>query len=172
MLVVALLVAPMPSNKIRGQITTTLNKIWHGEKYVQRTCWIILTLNCYYLVDAVKTLTNHNRIYGSATCESRAMALWLERNAWLCGVSIFLFFVLRRVLDIQGQLFDMRDLVKKAADSSSENGGGDDGARAVAAAPAGSEHAKSVLRQLNRAVSKVMGEEEAKELAKKLHKYK
>lgn len=141
-LVVALLVAPMPSNKIRGRITSFLDKLWQQDKYVQRTCWVVLTLNCYYLVDAIKELSEHNKIYGSATCESRAMALWLERNAWLCGFSVFLFFVMRRVLEIQGQLYETRDLVKKAA--SSGGGNGNDRASDVGdGAQSGGERAKA-----------------------------
>ncbi len=48
----------------------------------------------------------------AATCETRATALYLERNAFLCGASVFLFFIMRRLLDIQAQLFSMRSAVK------------------------------------------------------------
>ncbi|KAI8473964.1 MAG: hypothetical protein J3K34DRAFT_155824 [Monoraphidium minutum] len=158
--IVALLVAPMPSNKMRGQVTAALNKLWTADKYVQRTFWVMLTLNSYYLVDSVRSLVDHNKIYAAATCESRAMALWIERNAWMSGSAVFLFFVMRRVLDIQAQLFEMRGLVKKAT------GGGGGGGSPRAAG--GGEAAKAALRQLDRAVSRVMGEEEAAAAARKL----
>ena len=46
------------------------------------------------------------------TCELRAMAFERERNAYITGFSLFLFLVLRRMVDIQKQLFTMRSEMK------------------------------------------------------------
>lgn len=64
--------------------------------------------------DAWRSLSSHNRIY-AATCESQLVALSLQRSILISGASIFLFFVMRRLLDIQGQLFTTRQLAKEAA---------------------------------------------------------
>eukprot|EP00775_Hariotina_reticulata_P007144 gene7144-7359_t len=112
--IIALLVMPMPSNKVRGIIQGAVSQLWHTQEYVKRTSWVLLTLNSYYLYDALSNLITHNRIY-AATCEAQGMTLFLQRNALICGGSVFLFFVMRRLLDIQGQLFEMRQLVKEAA---------------------------------------------------------
>lgn len=35
--IVALLVMPMPSNKVRGMVQGTINKFWHSQEYVKKT---------------------------------------------------------------------------------------------------------------------------------------
>ena len=48
------------------------------------------------------------------SCEFRAMAFERERNAYITGFSLFLFLVLRRMVDIQKQLFTLRAEMKDA----------------------------------------------------------
>lgn len=55
-LIIALLVMPMPSNKVRGIVQGGLSKFWHTQEYVKKTSWVLLTLNSYYL-------------YGEGCCE-------------------------------------------------------------------------------------------------------
>ncbi|KAF8068439.1 hypothetical protein HT031_002128 [Scenedesmus sp. PABB004] len=112
--VVALLVAPMPSNAVRGAIQGGISRFWHSQEYVKKTSWVVLTLNSYYLWDAGRSLAAHNKIY-AASCDAQLTTLFLQRNALIAGGSIFLFFVMRRLLDIQGQLFATRALAKEAA---------------------------------------------------------
>jgi hypothetical protein len=47
--IIALLVMPMPSNKVRGIIQGAVSELWHTQEYVKRTSWVLLTLNSYYL---------------------------------------------------------------------------------------------------------------------------
>jgi hypothetical protein len=35
--IVALLVMPMPSNKVRGMVQGSINKFWHSQEYVKKT---------------------------------------------------------------------------------------------------------------------------------------
>jgi hypothetical protein len=35
--IVALLVMPMPSSKVRGMVQGSINKFWHSQEYVKKT---------------------------------------------------------------------------------------------------------------------------------------
>ena len=61
----------------------------------------------------MRNLMATSSILGNVTCEARAATLYLERNAFICGLSVFLFLVLRRLMEIQHQLFEMRSAVKQ-----------------------------------------------------------
>lgn len=113
-LIISLLVMPMPSNALRGKIQGAVSRLWHGQEYVKKTSWVLLTLNSYYFYDAMHNLLEANKIV-AATCESHQQHLYFQRNAMISGGSVFLFFVMRRLLDIQGQLYSMRALAKEAA---------------------------------------------------------
>lgn len=61
-----------------------MHKLWHSNEYIQRTSWVLLTLNSYYLYDAVHQLLEANKIQ-AATCESQTMHLYFQRNALISG---------------------------------------------------------------------------------------
>ena len=46
------------------------------------------------------------------TCEAKQDMFRQERNALICGASLFLWFVLRRLVDIQGKLHESRAMHK------------------------------------------------------------
>lgn len=48
------------------------------------------------------------------TCEAKQDMFRQERNALICGASLFLWFVLRRLVDIQGKLHESRAMHKAA----------------------------------------------------------
>jgi hypothetical protein len=47
------------------------------------------------------------------TCEAKQALFYNERNAYMCGMSIFLFFILHRLVDVQKKLFVSRQEVKR-----------------------------------------------------------
>ncbi|WIA10503.1 hypothetical protein OEZ85_010692 [Tetradesmus obliquus] len=155
--IVALLVMPMPSNKVRGMVQGTINKFWHSQEYVKKTSWVMLTLNSYYVYDSARQLIQHNKIY-AASCEAYSLALYFQRNLLISGGSVFLFFVMRRLLDIQGQLFETRALAKEAAVQQQQLLDSQ-----PSGAPASEQHRKlqHMLSKLDRAISNVSGDGEA-----------
>lgn len=48
----------------------------------------------------MRNLLEHNKIY-AGSCDNQLMSLYLQRNALISGGSVFLFLVMRRLLDIQ-----------------------------------------------------------------------
>lgn len=159
-LVVMVLVMPMPSNAVRGRLTQAINQKWATSHTLKKLCWVMLTLNAYYAYSSIAELREAHAVMSSATCETRATTLYLERNAYICGFSVFLFFVLRRLLEIQGQLHATRAIVKDAAIKE---------AQALTDASAGSDKgaqqqrlgALSRVRELERQVSEVLQEEDS-----------
>jgi len=181
LIVTVLLVMPMPSNKFRGSIVNAISHTWHTNDYIRKTAWVMLTLNAYYLYDCVRNLLEYNKVY-AASCESRAMVLYLQRNTFISATSVFLFLVMRRLLEIQMMLFSTREAVKDSmmmlGDGSSSGNTSPRGIAAAAAAGGGgdggvgggdggggggssgkSKDMKSVLRKLEREVSTIMREE-------------
>jgi hypothetical protein len=76
---------------------------------------------------------------------------------WLAGCplcNVFLFFVMRRLLDIQGQLFETRALAKEAAMQQQQ---------LLDSQPSGAPASEQqhMLSKLNRAVSHMSGDDEA-----------
>uniref|UniRef100_A0A7S0S5F4 BAP29/BAP31 transmembrane domain-containing protein n=1 Tax=Chlamydomonas leiostraca TaxID=1034604 RepID=A0A7S0S5F4_9CHLO len=110
-LVVIILVAPMPSNTIRGVVLDQLVKL-NERKGVRYGCWAMVALSGLYFWDSVATLWSQP--YWVLSCEQRELLFFTERNAYATGMSLLLFFVLRRLLEIQAQLFVARAQTKAA----------------------------------------------------------
>ncbi|KAF6250732.1 hypothetical protein COO60DRAFT_1568796 [Scenedesmus sp. NREL 46B-D3] len=131
-----------------------------------------------FLEDSARQLVEHNKIY-AASCEANAMALYFQRNLLISGGryaaaalqqhcrSVFLFFVMRRLLDIQGQLFETRTLAKEAAMQQQQLLDSQ-----PSGAPASEQHRKlqHMLSKLDRAVSNISGDGEAADAAVKAAK--
>ena len=122
-LLVTLLCLPMPSNEIRGAIVRWIVRTWETRP-VQITSIILLALNVVYfwfVCDALLHplydfgLIQNPFVEGGMTCEAKQNIFYNERNAYLTGMSIFMFFVLNRMVDIQDKLFQARHEVKRSA---------------------------------------------------------
>ena len=125
---VTLLCLPMPSNDIRGAIVKFVVKAWESRA-VHITALVMLALNAIYfwfVCDALLHplydfgLIRNPFAEGGFTCEQKQNVFYNERNAYLTGMSIFMFFVLNRMVDIQDKLFQARGEVKKRSFSKKE----------------------------------------------------
>ena len=120
--VVLLLVMPMPSNHVRGAITLAVTSVWDKNPAI-RYCAIGLTLvNAFYFWTVIDALLHPWKwAFGILvddaliSCEMRAHEYERERNAYISGFSLFLFLVLRRLVDIQMKLYEARAESKAAA---------------------------------------------------------
>ena len=120
-LLVTLLCLPMPSNEIRGVIVRFIVNMWETRP-VRITSLVMLGVNVIYfwfVCDALLHplfdfgLIQNPFAEGHLTCEAKQNLFWNERNAYLTGMSIFLFIVLNRMVDIQDKLFQARGEVKR-----------------------------------------------------------
>jgi hypothetical protein len=83
----------------------------------------VLALDAYYFaytVDAISNPLIHVGIMSAVeesmvSCEQGLIMFRNERNAYITGFSLFMFLVLRRLVDIQAQLFDARSFAKSSA---------------------------------------------------------
>lgn len=80
--VVLILVAPMPSNDIRGAVLNQMVKAWQKQG-VRVGCWIMVALAGLYFVDSVSTLWSQPFLV--PTCEQRELLMFTERNAFATG---------------------------------------------------------------------------------------
>ena len=117
-LLVLLLVMPMPSNQVRGAIITVIVDTWEKNNAVRYVGFFLGAINLFYFMTVFDAFRHSFYAFGFmledalVTCELRAMAFERERNAYITGFSLFLFLVLRRMVDIQKQLFTMRTEMK------------------------------------------------------------
>lgn len=125
---VALLCMPMPSNDIRGKINSWVASLWL-LKPVQYTVYALLIVDIGYFATVADALLHpfydtlapaHNM---GISCEYKQDLFYNERNASITGASIFLFFVLRRLVDIQDKLYVSRSQVKALG---GDSGGGNE----------------------------------------------
>mmetsp|Transcript_20952 Transcript_20952/g.18472 ORF Transcript_20952/g.18472 Transcript_20952/m.18472 type:complete len:136 (-) Transcript_20952:50-457(-) len=115
--IVGLLVMPMPANVVRGAIVTTIGKLWNTNSAIRYISWLIVGINVIYFV-----MTYKNVYYSPPPemltrweeCDTKIMRFREQRNLYITGFSIFLFFVFRRVLEIQSQLHQARKNVKES----------------------------------------------------------
>jgi len=118
---VLLLIMPMPSNQVRGAVTKFVAGLWDNDvcKYVSMGAMAINAIYFFYVCDhllspmyAFGFLSGYDELLLS--CELRAAAFANERNAYITGSSLFLFLVLRRLVDVQAKLFESRAEVKRS----------------------------------------------------------
>lgn len=117
-LIVLLLVMPMPSNQVRGAIIMAIVDTWEKNTAVRYVSLFLGAINVVYFLMVFDALQHSFYAFGFmledalVSCEFRAMAFERERNAYITGFSLFLFLVLRRMVDIQRQLFKLRGEMK------------------------------------------------------------
>ena len=121
---VTLLCAPMPSNEIRGAVTSWVASLW-DLKPVQYAVLALLALDVFYFAFVYQALSNPLYDLGifsremGVSCEYKRDLYLMERNAYVSVSVFFIFFVLRRLVDIQDKLHIARSQVKAM-----EGGGG------------------------------------------------
>eukprot|EP00566_Odontella_aurita_P028984 CAMPEP_0113525218 /NCGR_PEP_ID=MMETSP0015_2-20120614/32_1 /TAXON_ID=2838 /ORGANISM="Odontella" /LENGTH=143 /DNA_ID=CAMNT_0000423345 /DNA_START=97 /DNA_END=528 /DNA_ORIENTATION=+ /assembly_acc=CAM_ASM_000160 len=114
---VTLLVLPMPSNAVRRAVTDLIASLW-DHTGIQYAVIAILVLDAVYFYADIDALRHPLYDLGLLThestipCEMRAAMMQRERNAYITGFGLFLFFVLRRLVDIQDKLHQARHVAK------------------------------------------------------------
>jgi hypothetical protein len=140
MLIVSLLIMPMPSNKVRGAVTTIITSTWDKTPALRYVAIGLTIVNAIYFFNVVDALLDPWKphlegVFGFGfelivDCELRAqrferevrvaaapptlcrsdaitLAYTAQRNAYITGFSLFLFLVLRRLVDIQQKLHEV-----------------------------------------------------------------
>jgi hypothetical protein len=104
---VILLVIPVPSNHVRGAILQLVHLIWTPQpvKYIVA---LVMALNAWYFWSTLHFMSRQGSLLSpidTARTQTEEISLYRnERNAFLTGGNLFLFLVLRRLVDIQDQL--------------------------------------------------------------------
>ena len=116
---VLLLVMPMPSNQVRGSIVGAIVTTWEKNVAIRYVAMGVLAIDVLYFWHVIDALSMPFYAFGLfedafLNCEMRSLAFERERNAYITGTSIFLFLVLRRLVDIQAKLFQSRGEAKAA----------------------------------------------------------
>jgi len=114
--VVSILIFPMPSNQVRGAIIDMVTKAWENSPFLRYLMYTSLSIDIYYLINTIRRLFFRNEKYLHVTnpeiatgshgehysdCEQKMQLFLDERNLYLTGFSIFLFFVMLNILHIQ-----------------------------------------------------------------------
>eukprot|EP01061_Rhynchopus_euleeides_P010998 TRINITY_DN2056_c0_g2_i1.p2 TRINITY_DN2056_c0_g2~~TRINITY_DN2056_c0_g2_i1.p2 ORF type:complete len:133 (+),score=72.54 TRINITY_DN2056_c0_g2_i1:71-469(+) len=106
--IVAALILPMPSNTIRGFLIDSIRKAWTNFPYVQYTFALVLVLDVLMFSDSM------NYIYSNDHSGHNKIEYFRhQQHAYLTGFSVGLFFVMNRLLDLNTQLYDARELMKR-----------------------------------------------------------
>jgi len=116
-MLVSLLSFPMPSNQFRGAIIEFVTKLWDNSPFIRYLMFTSLTIDVYYLINTVRHLFFHPVAYLHLTnpeittqatgnkmfsdCEQKMQLFLDQRNLYLTGFSIFLFFVMLNLFRIQ-----------------------------------------------------------------------
>ena len=112
---VFLLVMPMGTNVIRGAVVKSLSKIWNTNSGIRYISYIVVFMNVVYFVRTYINVYHSERTQPQGRweeCDSKIQLFREQRNLYITAGSIFLFFIFRRVLDIQTKLFEARKEVK------------------------------------------------------------
>lgn len=104
---VLLLVIPVPSNAVRGAILKFVHAIWDAQ-FVRFMVYLIMAVNLWYFWFTLHVMGRQGSLLSpidTARTEMEEIALYRnERNAFITGGNLFLLLILRRLVDIQGQL--------------------------------------------------------------------
>lgn len=116
---VFLMILPMPSNDVRRFIRDTIASLWESAPIRYFSIGFLL-LDAFYFYFVCHALLHPLYDFGilspvdmSVTCELKQAMFREERNAFISGMGLFLFFVLNRLVDIQDKLHRARDLAKQ-----------------------------------------------------------
>ena len=118
---VTLLILPMPSNGIRRKVTDFVSGLWESKpvQYFSIGFLVLDSMYFYFIMGALLhplyDLGLLSPVGMSPTCEIKQAMFREERNAFISGMGLFLFFVLNRLVDIQDKLHRSRREAKEAA---------------------------------------------------------
>lgn len=117
---VFLMILPVPSNDVRRFVRDAIAGLWESAP-VRYFSIGFLILDAFYFWFVCDALLHPLYDFGilspidmSVTCEVKQAMYREERNAFISGMGLFLFFVLNRLVDIQDKLHRARDLAKQA----------------------------------------------------------
>ena len=119
---VLLLCAPMPSNRLRGAVTRWVQDLWRHQfvRYTFAVTTVVNGCNLALLFNALRRpyyqlglSFGRARIRGLMDLGLQIDLLRNERNAFISGTSLFMFLILRRLIDIQTQLHSARTVEKE-----------------------------------------------------------
>jgi hypothetical protein len=119
--VVLILVMPMPTNYVRGYVARGFSSLWKNNPSLRNIAFMLFLLNVMAFVLEMRTLYFNppplEKFPGPDGFMERRMQLFrTERNAYLTGMSCFVYFVMTRLVQIQLQLYDARNAQKIAED--------------------------------------------------------
>ncbi|KAJ9460607.1 hypothetical protein DIPPA_23672 [Diplonema papillatum] len=108
--VILLLIMPMPTNRVRQFTIGTIREVWNRYPYLRHLCFVIIALDAYFLYSAMTFIYGDHQYLDQVQLRIRLFRE--QRNAYLTGFGIFLFFVLNRLMDLHTQLFHAREAQK------------------------------------------------------------
>lgn len=113
---VLLLVVPVPSNAVRGVILWLVHFIAKAQ-FVRFSVVLVMAVNAYYFWFTLRFMGRQGSLFSpvdTARTEYEEVAMYRnERNACITGGNLFLFLILRRLVDIQEQLRKARTASKQ-----------------------------------------------------------
>uniref|UniRef100_A0A7S0XLC7 Endoplasmic reticulum transmembrane protein n=1 Tax=Elphidium margaritaceum TaxID=933848 RepID=A0A7S0XLC7_9EUKA len=118
--IIGILVMPVPANVVRGVITTTVSRLWSTNSGVRYVAWLMVLINFIYFATTYQAYyyaPQINSVTKWEDCDLKIQRFREQRNLYITGFSIFLFFILRRVLDIQSKLHETKTQLKKLKSS-------------------------------------------------------
>ena len=108
---------PMPSNLVRGAVIKSLAHFWNSYSGLRYVSYILVSVNFLYFAQTYKLVYYVERPAAMdrfEECDHKISLFREQRNLYITGFSIFIFFVFRRLLDIQTKLFEARRAVKES----------------------------------------------------------
>ena len=112
---------PMPSNAIRGYLIDGIRHLWNKHPNIRYACALMLTLNAYYFYNSMDYLYSSDQSKHFEIKDVKTRMFREQRNAYLTGFGIGLFFVLNRLIDLHTQLYDARTVQKEVGQQKKEN---------------------------------------------------
>jgi len=106
----------MPSNQVRGFIVGGFNELWTKSPTVRSAATLLCALNAIAFAVNLSALAEPVPPPPPRPdpffCDAGASRFAAERNLYLNGFSLFIYFIMRRMLEIQTQLFAARKAAK------------------------------------------------------------
>jgi magnesium-transporting ATPase (P-type) len=115
--IVLVLILPMPTNTMRGAVIGALTSIWNSNSFVRYMCFALVALDTYYFGTTYRSLYYYapaqvgagNRV---EECERKIAFFREQRNLYITGVSIYLFFIMWGLFHVQTLLHQSRQRIK------------------------------------------------------------
>ena len=96
----------------RGLVVGGLNALWRSSSTLRGAAALLCALNAISFVSEMYRLTRPIPWYGYPTHEHAFHTCNARFHAVLSGFSLFIYLIMRRLLEIQHQLFEARQAQK------------------------------------------------------------